>query len=107
MSSFAVVNDVAGFTYTGNFPEVARYSSTINETTRFVNISGGAFVSLSRSVDFAPLLVHPNQADVVSASNVSHNGLSFDCLSQLDIKVANSWKGNWTANSPRESSNFE
>ena len=94
------MNEVAGFTYTGDFPQFARYSGGLNTSTRFVSIPGSAFVSLSGSPDFAPLLVHPNKADVIRASNASQNGLSFDCLFQLNVTVANSWKGNWTANNP-------
>ncbi|CAL8584850.1 hypothetical protein XPA_010433 [Xanthoria parietina] len=99
--SYAVINRRSGLAYEGAFPQITRYTTSINTSTYFVPFSGEAFVTLSESETFAPLLVHPSISGLSIISNFSHNGIELECLSQLNVTVANSWQGNWTANSPK------
>ncbi|KAI9703381.1 MAG: hypothetical protein M1836_007949 [Candelina mexicana] len=99
-ASYSVNSGVAGFVYSGNIPEISQYSQHINGTSQFVPISSDAFVALSKSTRFAPLLVHPGRAGNSNAMGVNQKTLNLYCVSQLSVTVANSWKGSWTANSP-------
>ena len=106
--SYTINNAFAGLAYSGDFAAFARYSTGLNSSRRFFSFAGRGLSSLSESPDYAPLLVHPEQADFSSTSSFySHGGMTLDCISQLSVTVANSWKGNWTAKSPALDSEIE
>ena len=99
-ASYNINSGVAGFVYEGSFPELNDYAQSFNASHKFVSISSGAFVALSENPRFAPIMAHPGTPGEGNALGVSHGEVRLSCISQLSITVANSWKGNWTANSP-------
>lgn len=94
----ALLGDTAGFIFEGNLGgEVQQYAQAYNSTTWFLPVDGDAFVTLSEDAKYAPLLHHP----IINPFSFSPTGLDFNCVSQLNISVANTWKGNWMGKNPK------
>lgn len=90
----------AGFTFQGNVPNDLsgdNYAQAVDSATNFIPINGAGLSHLSTISAYANLLMHPNTSSLFSFDS---NGLDFSCVSQLNVRIANSWGPPWTTNSP-------
>lgn len=73
-----------------------QYAEVFNSTCSFLPIDSGVFVTMSEEPNGAALMYHP----IANPFAFSTEGVDFNCVSQLNTSVANSWKGNWMTNNP-------
>ena len=86
---------VWGFTYREPFTDLTQGDKTnYNSTTPFIRIDSGAFPHLSMMKKYSDIQFHPRS----TIYNINADGVDYRCISQLNVSIANSWSGNWTAN---------
>ena len=106
------VSNSYGFAYFGEIPEIDREVKPLANGGTFLPINSNALPILSKTPEYAPRFAHPGSSNIYGTyiqsgafgdfSNHTYDYVGFDsrCSSVLNVVVANSWRGNWTANNP-------
>ena len=92
---YTTYNGQLGFAYNGSFASLKSDSAIfLQNGTTFLPFDGPGLSALSQDMTLASLLYHPNGTENgIIWQDYGPQGFDFRCTSQLNVTIANSWKG--------------